>query len=107
MTVQERAKEFDKELPEIFNSEIGDEIIIPDKWCAQKLFGITLAGFTLWAEREYKEPVDQVLRKMNSSISFVESMIGKLILSKRVPDDMTTQEIIGAINYILKVAKEY
>lgn len=85
----------------------GETIKIPAKWSAQKLFGVTLSGFTLWAEREYKEPIDQVLRKMDSSISFVESMIGKLILSKRIPDDMTAQEITGAINYILKIAKEY
>lgn len=77
------------------------------KECAQRLFGITLVGFTVWAEKEYKEPIDQILRKMNNSITFVNTMIGKLITSKRVPDDMEVGDLLKAIDYILEIAKEY
>lgn len=78
-----------------------------NKEAAQYLFGIHLNGFSIWAEKQYKEPVDQILRKMNQSISFVEELIGQLITSKRVPDDMTTGDLLKAINYILEIAKEY
>ena len=76
------------------------------KEAAQYLFGVELAGFVLWAERQYKEPIDQILRKMDQSITFVETMVGKLIISKRVPDDMRTEDLLKAINYILEIAKE-
>jgi hypothetical protein len=78
-----------------------------NKEAAQYLFGIHFTGFSIWAEKQYKEPVDQILRKMNQSISFVEELIGQLITSKRVPDDMTTGDLLKAINYILEIAKEY
>lgn len=77
-----------------------------NKEAAQYLFGTYLNGFSIWAEKQYKEPVDQILRKMNQSISFVEELIGQLITSKRVPDDMTTGNLLKAINYILEIAKE-
>ena len=78
-----------------------------NKEAAQYLFGTHLSGFSIWAEKQYKEPIDQILRKMNQSISFVEELIGQLITSKRVPDDMTTGDLLKAINYILEIAKEY
>jgi len=107
MTIEEKLEAIGirKGLPIGF--EPIDTIIIPNKYYAQKLFGITLAGFTIWAEKQYKEPIDQILRKMNNSISFVESMIGSLITSKRVPEDMETGDLLKAINYILEIAKSY
>lgn len=78
-----------------------------NKECAQTLFGVELQGFSIWAEREYREPIDQILRKMDNSISFVNGLIGRLITSKRIPDDMKVDDLLKAINYILEIAKPY
>lgn len=78
-----------------------------NKEAAQYLFGTHLAGFTIWAEKAYKEPVDQILRKMDQSMSFVNKLIGELITSKRIPEEMQVGDLLKAINYILEIAKEY